>query len=122
MNNDCVFTPEEAEQLKVLTSKFCQNERDKGRCNSLDCAYCGINALYNVSPQQTNGGAAADEREYTVCVAVEGKTLVLVKANNFEEAKKKACDEVFELDFGPLEDIDWHALYAENENDERQHF
>ena len=122
MSNKPVFTPEEAEQLKALTAKFCQSERDKGRCNNYDCAYCGINALYNVPSEHTAGETSPTEQEYIVCIAVKGRALVSVKANGFDEAKKKACNEVCDFDFGPLEDIEWHAVYAENKNDERVDF
>ena len=54
--------------------------------------------------------------KYMVSIAVNGRVDVEVEADNFEEAKKKACAEVCDLDFGSLECIDWHAVNAENEH------
>lgn len=53
--------------------------------------------------------------QYTVSIAVNGRTDVIVEAENFEEAKKKACEEVCDIDFGALECIEWQAINAEDE-------
>lgn len=56
------------------------------------------------------------EMEYIVSIAVEGRVKVKVKgANSFEDAKTKAEAEVSDMDFGPLEDIEWNAVNAEDE-------
>ena len=54
--------------------------------------------------------------QYYVNVAVKGSACVTVEAENFEEAKKKAEDKLFEIDFGFLETIDWDAVNAEAED------
>ena len=54
--------------------------------------------------------------KYIVSVAVNGRVDVEVDAENFEEAKEKACQEVCDIDFNRLEFIEWEAVNAENEN------
>lgn len=54
--------------------------------------------------------------KYTVSIAVDGRIDVEVEANSFEDAKEKACAEVYDLDFGNLEWIEWNAVNAEDEN------
>lgn len=54
--------------------------------------------------------------KYIVSIAVDGRVDVTVEANSFEEAKKKACEEVCDVDFGELECIEWNAVNAEDEN------
>lgn len=61
-------------------------------------------------------GKVEQKPKYMVSIAVNGRVDVEVEADNFEEAKKKACAEVCDLDFGSLECIDWHAVNAENEH------
>lgn len=54
--------------------------------------------------------------EFTVKLAVKGRAYVTVEATDFDEAKEKACEEGCELDFGPLENIEWEAVNAERED------
>lgn len=54
--------------------------------------------------------------KYTVSIAVNGRIDVEVEADNFEDAKSKACTEVCDVDFGNLEWIEWDAVNAEDEN------
>ena len=54
--------------------------------------------------------------KYIVSVAIDGRIDVEVEANSFEEAKEKACVELYDEDFGNLECIEWHAVNAEDEN------
>ena len=54
--------------------------------------------------------------KYIVHIAVNGYVDVEVEATSPEEAKKKACDETCDIDFGPLRDIEWYAPCAEDEN------
>ena len=51
--------------------------------------------------------------KYEVSIAVDGRIKVVVEAENFEEAKRKACEEVCDIDFGELEHINWDAENAE---------
>lgn len=55
--------------------------------------------------------------KYTVRLKVTGRYFVSVDADDFEEARKKANDIASEADFGGLEDIDWEAVNATNENE-----
>lgn len=54
--------------------------------------------------------------KYIVSVAVNGRVYVEIDAKNFEEAKKKANNEVGFLDFNRLQCIEWEAVNAEDEN------
>lgn len=54
--------------------------------------------------------------KYTVSIAIDGRVDVEVEANNFEEAKTKACAEIPDIDFGKLECVSWAAVNAEDEN------
>ena len=54
-----------------------------------------------------------NQKEYTVVVKVEGRALVTVTAKNAEEARTKANNQVCNMDFGELTDIDWDAVYSE---------
>ena len=60
--------------------------------------------------------------KYNVGIAVKGRVYVEVEAENFEDAKKKACEKVYDLDFGALECIDWDAVNAEDETGAHQDF
>lgn len=60
-----------------------------------------------------------NQKEYTVAVRVEGRALVTVKAKDAEEAKDKANNQVCNMDFGELTDIDWDAVYSESEDGTR---
>lgn len=60
--------------------------------------------------------------KYYVRIAVEGRVEVEVEADSFEEAKEKACNKVYDMDFGELEDIDWQAVNAETENGKHKDF
>ena len=60
--------------------------------------------------------------KYTVSVAINGRIDVEVEAENFEEAKEKASQEVCEADFGSLECIDWYAVNAEADDGEFQDY
>ena len=62
------------------------------------------------------------EQDYMVCIRVTGRVLVPAKAINAEIAKNLANGEVAEMNFGELEDIDWGAVYAEDENGNRVDF
>lgn len=53
---------------------------------------------------------AGDEQEYAVKFAVDGRAYVRVQASDTVSAVKKACQEVCDLDFGELEDIEWNAV------------
>ena len=53
---------------------------------------------------------------YEVSVAVEGKVTVVVETDSFEEAKIIAYNEVCNIDFGELEDIDWKVVNAEDQD------
>ena len=53
--------------------------------------------------------------EYSVRVFVEGCVTVTVDADSVEEAKEKANEEVGEMDFGELSNIEWDAIDAEAE-------
>ena len=53
---------------------------------------------------------------YEVSVAVEGRVTVVVETDSFEEAKNIAYNEVCDIDFGKLEDIDWQVVNAEDED------
>lgn len=50
--------------------------------------------------------------KYIVRVAVEGRVEVTVDADSIEEAKEIANDQVCDMDFGPLEDIEWDTATA----------
>ena len=54
--------------------------------------------------------------KHTVSIAVDGRVDVTVEAESFEDTKEKTAAKVFEMDFGELESIDWHAVNAEDEN------
>lgn len=54
--------------------------------------------------------------KYFVSFAVDGRAHVTVDANNPEEAKEKASQELCDIDFGELECIDWNAVNAEDEH------
>ena len=54
-------------------------------------------------------------KTFTVGFAVEGRYYVTVKALNAEDAKERAMNEVFDADFGDLEDIDSDPINAEDE-------
>lgn len=58
---------------------------------------------------------ASPEKNYVVNIAVNGRISISVDAENFEEARKKACTEICDADFGNLECIDWHAVNATDE-------
>ena len=55
--------------------------------------------------------------KYVVSIVVNGRVNVEVEADNLEVAKKKACAEVCDVDFGELECIDWEAVNATDETD-----
>jgi hypothetical protein len=61
----------------------------------------------------------SQEQEFTVCVRVTGRVLVTVRAKDPEMARCKANGKVCDMDFGPLEDIDWDGVYCEDEKDNR---
>lgn len=53
---------------------------------------------------------------------VYGYISVVVEADDFEEAKDIASNEVSEMDFGSLENIEWEAKSAENESGESKRY
>lgn len=53
--------------------------------------------------------------EYAVRVFVEGCVTVIVDADSIEEAKEKANEEVGEMDFGALSNIEWNAIDVEDD-------
>lgn len=53
--------------------------------------------------------------EYSVRVFVEGCVTVTIDADSVEEAKEKANEEVGEMDFGELSNIEWDAIDVEAE-------
>ena len=54
--------------------------------------------------------------KYLEGIAVDGREYVEVEANDLDEARNKANDMVCEVNFGKLEDINWNAISAEDEN------
>ena len=54
--------------------------------------------------------------ECVVRILVEGCVTVIVDADNVEEAKEKANEEVGEMDFGELSNIEWNTIDVEDEN------
>lgn len=54
--------------------------------------------------------------KYYVSIAVDGRVEVEVEASSFEEAKEKACEELYEVNLGVLDCIEWSAVNAEDEN------
>lgn len=64
----------------------------------------------DIIPSQQNKPA-----NFTVIIAVNGRIHLRVNAATEEEAKRKACEEVCEIDFGSLEDIEWSAVNAARE-------
>lgn len=61
-----------------------------------------------------------DEKEmmYNVSLAIDGRIDVQVRANSFEEAKKKADTAFGSADITTMECIGWHAVNAEREDGE----
>lgn len=51
--------------------------------------------------------------KYNVAVRVSGFVSVEVEASSMDVAKQIANDEVCDMDFGSLQNIDWEALSAE---------
>lgn len=51
-----------------------------------------------------------------VHIAVNGYVDVEVEATDINEAKQIACEEVCDMDFGPMRDIEWYAVGYEDEN------
>ena len=56
--------------------------------------------------------------KYYVSIAVDGRIEVEVEADNFDEAKEKACIDFYDADLRNLDCIEWHAVNAEDENGE----
>lgn len=54
--------------------------------------------------------------EYIVTMAVTGRYIVKVEANDLDEARKFAEEEFSDADFGELSEIDGYAFCAEDEN------
>ena len=66
-----------------------------------------------------------NEANYMVCARITGLTRVPVSAVSFADAQRKANITVAEMDFGPLEDIDWHATHVEavrKEDNEKENY
>ena len=51
--------------------------------------------------------------KYSVTARVSGVVSVEVEASSMDVAMQIANDEVCDIDFGRLENIDWEALWAE---------
>ena len=62
--------------------------------------------------------AKGKNMKYFVNCEVWGYISVEVDAKDYEEAKDIACEVVSNMDFGSLENIEWAAKSAENENGE----
>lgn len=54
--------------------------------------------------------------KYWVRLKIEGRIEVEVEANSPEEAKIAGENEIYDLDFGNLEEIEWEAVNCEDEN------
>lgn len=54
--------------------------------------------------------------KHYVTVSITGRVTVVVDADDFSVAEDRANDVISEMDFGPLENIDWETAYIENEN------
>lgn len=52
--------------------------------------------------------------KYDVYVSVHGRVCVHIDAPNEAVAKKQAAEEVGEMDFGTLENIDWDVARVES--------
>lgn len=63
--------------------------------------------------------AEPEGQEYMVCIRVTGRVLVPAKALDPETARCRANGKVCDMDFGPLEDIDWDGVYCEDANGNR---
>jgi hypothetical protein len=50
--------------------------------------------------------------KYVVCVRVDGYVSVPVEAEDEAAAKSVAANEVGEMDFGALRDIEWEPIHA----------
>lgn len=78
-----------------------------------------LNELSHGKPVSIADTLAQDDGlvEYTVSIAIDGRLDVTVRAprGDFEKAKKLACDEICDVDFGALECIEWNAVNAEDE-------
>ena len=53
--------------------------------------------------------------KYYMTYKVDARCTVEVEADSLEEAKKKADDEIANVDFGDAEDIDSEIITVENE-------
>ena len=78
------------------------------------CDFCGEKMIREKESKETV--IPPGMQKYTVSIAVDGRADVHVIANSFEDAKVKACEEIYDVDFGALECIDWHAVNAERED------
>ena len=54
---------------------------------------------------------------YEVLVRVYGNVVVGVEATSFKQAERLANEEVGEMDFGELSDIEWEACRIERDSD-----
>lgn len=58
--------------------------------------------------------------EYTVVVSVRGSVCLNIEAESKEEAKRIADENVCDMDFGALEDIDWVVMDAWPDHAEKE--
>lgn len=54
-----------------------------------------------------------EKMRWQIEYSVEGMVLVTVEAEDVEEARKLAEKETCDMDFGPLENLDWEEVSAE---------
>lgn len=88
------------------------DEEDDTVENRLDEAYAQmpddeIGRFMELHGIGTGDGEHADEKEYTVKIAVTGSYSAIVTARNADEAIAKANEICGDADFGELKDIDW---------------
>lgn len=53
---------------------------------------------------------------YYITYKIEARYIAEVKADNLEEARNKASEELSNADFGVAEDIDWEDMIIEDEH------
>lgn len=76
----------------------------------------------HAAPVKNNFFHGGTKVKHYVDFEVWGYISVPVEADNFDEAKDIACEEVSNMDFGCLENVEWEAKRAENAGGETKRY